>query len=294
MFFLNNSIDSKELIMAIREISWEVSDLLRSYSFNQKDTSRYIEKLNIKNLNSGPVTSADLKANEMIIQGIKKYFPKANWGFLSEENYKKRSEIVFFQDWIWIIDPLDGTKDFINRTGEYAVHIALTHQKKVVLSVVLIPSKEELWFFLDGEGSWCESKNSEQKLIKEINSKMISELKVVISRSYRPQELIYLLEELKPLQVIGMGSVGYKIISIIKGEADLYISYPIKGKSSPKDWDIVPPEAIIRGCGGYFTNLKGENIDFLNDDFNQEEILVASMNKNHNEICLAISKIINR
>ena len=138
MVFLTNSIDSKELIMAIREISWEVSDLLRSYSFNQKDTSRYIEKLNIKNLNSGPVTSADLKANEMIIQGIKKYFPKANWGFLSEENYKKKSETVFPQDWIWIIDPLDGTKDFINRTGEYAVHIALTHQKKVVLSVVFL------------------------------------------------------------------------------------------------------------------------------------------------------------
>ena len=122
---------------------------------------------------------------------------------------------------------------------------------------------------------------------------MISELKVVTSRSHKPQELTYLLEELKPLKTIGMGSVGYKITSIIKGEADLYISYPIKGKSSPKDWDIVPPEAIIKGCGGNFTNLKGENLDFLNDDFNQEEILVASMNQNHNDICFAIRSIVN-
>jgi len=293
MVSLTDGINSKELMMAIREISWEASDLLKSYSLNQKDTSSYIEKLNIRNLDSGPVTSADIEVNEIIIQGIKKYFPEANWGFLSEENYKKKSEIVFSQDWIWIIDPLDGTKDFINGTGEYAVHIALTHQNKVILSVVLIPSKEELWLFLDGLGSWCESKNSEQKFITEINSKKISELKVVTSRSHKPQELIYLLEELKPLQVIGMGSVGYKIISIIKGEADLYISYPIKGKSSPKDWDIVPPEAIIKGCGGYFTNLEGEDINYLNDDFNQEEILVASMNQNHNDLCSEISRVVN-
>ena len=159
------------------------------------------------------------------------------------------------------------------------------------MSVVLIP-KEELWFFLRGDGSWCESKNSEQILIKEINSKMISELKVVTSRSHKPKELSYLLEELKPLQIIGMGSVGYKITSIIKGEADLYISYPIEGKSSPKDWDIAPPEAIIKGCGGYFTNLNGENLDFLIDEFNQAEILVASMNQNHIDICSAISRII--
>ena len=292
MVSLTNGINSKELVKAIREISWEVSDLLKSYSLNQKDTARYIEKLNIRNLESGPVTSADIKANEIIIQGIKKYFPEANWGFLSEENYKKKSETLF-QDWIWIIDPLDGTKDFINGTGEYAVHIALAYQKKVILGVVLIPSKEELWFCLDGEGSWCESKNSEQKFTKEINSKIISELKVVTSRSHKPQELIYLLEELKPLQVIGMGSVGYKIISIIKGEADLYISYPIKGKSSPKDWDIVPPEAIIKGCGGYFTNVKGEDIDFLNNNYNQDEVLVASMNRNHNDLCSAINRIVN-
>ena len=292
MVSLTNGINSKELVKAIREISWEVSDLLKSYSLNQKDTARYIEKLNIRNLESGPVTSADIKANEIIIQGIKKYFPEANWGFLSEENYKKKSETLF-QDWIWIIDPLDGTMDFINGTGEYAVHIALTYQKKVILGVVLIPSKEELWFCLDGEGSWCESKKSEQKFTKEINSKIISELKVVTSRSHKPQELIYLLEELKPLEVIGMGSVGYKIISIIKGEADLYISYPIKGKSSPKDWDIVPPEALIKGCGGYFTNIKGEDIDFLNNNYNQDEVLVASMNQNHNDLCSAIKRIVN-
>ncbi len=294
MVSLPNGISSKELIMVIRKISWEVSDLLESYSLNQKDTSRYIEKLNIKNSNSGPVTSADLESNEIIIQGIKKYFPEANWKFVSEENYKNKSGTVVFEDWIWIVDPLDGTKDFINRTGEYAVHIALTYKQKVFLSVVLIPKKEELWFFLDGYGSWCESKNHKKNLINKINSKMISELKVVTSRSHKPRELTNLLDELKPFKIIGMGSVGYKITSIIKGETDLYISYPIKGKSSPKDWDIVPPEAIIKGCGGYFTNLKGENIDFLNDDFNQEEILVASMNKNHNDICLAISKIINK
>ena len=63
-----------------------------------------------------------------------------------------------------------------------------------------------------------------------------------------------------------MGSVGFKVASILRGEGDLYISYSLKGGSSPKDWDMAAPEAIITGAGGYFTDLRGRNLTFLNEN----------------------------
>ena len=91
-----------------------------------------------------------------------------------------------------------------------------------------------------------------------------------------------------------MGSIGYKAISIIKGEADLYISYAEKSKSCPKDWDMAAPQSIIKGCKGYFTDDKGYDLKFLNDDdFRQEGLILASMSQNHLEIYKTIRDLLN-
>ena len=151
MIKLPKGVDVENLIKTIRKLSWDSSNLLRSYSQIKEI------KLDIKNLKSGPVTSADINVNNIIIGGIKKAYPNQTWFFLSEESYKEDNlSQLIPNDWVWIIDPLDGTKDFINKTGEYATHIALTFKKKIILGVVIVPIKEEVWFFIEGRGTWCE------------------------------------------------------------------------------------------------------------------------------------------
>ena len=100
------------------------------------------------------------------------------------------------------------------------------------------------------------------------------------------------MKELNPKNVLGMGSVGYKITSILRGEGDIYISYSLPNGSSPKDWDMAAPLSLIEGAGGYFTDINGCELDFLSGNFDQSGILIASLNSNHKEICKEISKII--
>tara|TARA_Y100001968_G_scaffold323637_1_gene361645 strand:- start:282 stop:1172 length:891 start_codon:yes stop_codon:yes gene_type:complete len=295
MICFPEGVDKNRLVDVIRNVCWKSSDILKSYSLKIENGLEIKKKLEINNLNSGPVTSADLEVNHEIIQGIKKNFPKQKWFFLSEESTKDliNKNHEFKEDWVWIIDPLDGTKDFIKNTGEYATHISLTYKKKNIFGAVLIPSREELWLYLNGLGSWCEQRNLQRKIYQGLRKKNLKDMRVVISKSHRYPELNDLINKIKPAKVIGMGSIGYKITSLIRNEADLYISFSDINKSCPKDWDMAAPEAIIKGYGGYFSNLNGTNLSFLKDNqYKQGGILIASMTSNHLFICEEIKKLL--
>ena len=288
---LPQGVDLEDLLNLLRKIGWEITDLLKSYSQNAKNSFNF-KNLEINELSTGPVTSADLRANEVIINGIKNKYPQQKWFFLSEENVKDSNQYCLNKDWVWIIDPLDGTRDFINNTGEYATHISLLFNKKNILGVVLIPNKEELWFYLEGLGSWCELRDLQKKYFNTMNDKKIEDLRIAISKTHFHKELKIIIDKLKLTNILGMGSIGYKITSIIRGDVDLYISYSEEGKSCPKDWDMAAPEAIIRGFGGFFTDLDCNQLSFLNDsNYNQAGILIASMSNKHKEICKKIKDI---
>ena len=168
----------------------------------------------------------------------------------------------------------------------------MAFKKKNILGVVIIPSREELWVSLENVGSWCELRNLKKISFNDKNNRKINELRVAISKTHSPKVLKNIIEKLNPLKIIGMGSIGYKITSIIKDEVDLYISYSERGKSSPKDWDIAAPEAIIRGFKGYFTDLNGNQLKFLdNNEYRQEGILIASRSNKHQQICNKIKEL---
>ena len=294
MIKLPESVSFEDLLTSLREINRDSINLLTRFNENANARSDFEANLNIRNLKSGPVTQLDLDLNTLILEKLSNDFQKANWKFLSEESFKSKN---FYEDlnheWVWIIDPLDGTKDLINRTGEYAIHIALTYKKKPILGAVIIPSKKEFWLSVDNIGTWLETTNGKQKILQAKDNKDISQLTYVVSRTHRSNDFDNLLKHLSPYKMIGMGSVGFKVTSILRGDADVYISYSFKEKSSPKDWDFAAPEILMRGAGGLISNLKGENITFLgNEKFEQQEIIVASKNVNHKLICDKISSFI--
>jgi len=289
---LPSGVEIKYLIDDLRIIGWEANDILLSYSKILKDSngkSNILENGNLEN----PVTMADLKVNEAIIRRIKEKYKETQWEILSEENAKLPSEISSKGlDWNWVLDPLDGTKDFIQCSGNYAMHLALNYKKKPYLGIVLIPEKGELWI-ADGENVWCEKKNGTKVDYSFNKNKSLKEMILVTSVNHKDETLEKLIKEIQFNKVISMGSIGCKIASIIRGDSDLYICLSMPGKSSPKDWDFASPEIILKTAGGEITNIHYEELEYGDLNYEQGGIIVASSNKlMHKKICSEIKKII--
>ena len=294
MFKLPIGVDISNLIDDLRVFSWEASDVLLHYSKLMKNT-KYAKEIIKTEYGLDPVTKADLEVNDLIIKKINKYYKDVNWNILSEENVKTESDnFVTNSEWIWIFDPLDGTKDFIQGAENYAMHLALNYKKRPYLGLVLIPDKEELWI-TDSEYSWCEKKDGSIRKASLCNQKPLRDMTLVTSKNHRNETLKNLIDKVGFKKVNVMGSIGCKITSIIRGESDIYISLSLPGKSSPKDWDFAAPEAILRAAGGVITNLDNEELSYGKKNFRQGGIIIASNNKHkHKSICLEIKEIINQ
>jgi len=289
---LPTGVDHEKLIDDLRILSWEAYEILIDYSQILKDSNN---KSNIlkNNDNNNPVTLADLKVNEIIIQKIEQKYRSIHWSILSEENVKltpyNRNKKT---DWLWVLDPLDGTKDFIQGTRNYAMHLALNYKQKPLIGIVLIPEKDELWI-ADGEKVWCEKKNGSRIETNRSKDKKLNEMVLVTSKNHRNSILENLIQKINFEKVIEMGSIGCKIASIVRGESDIYICLSLPGKSSPKDWDFASPEAILRASGGSITDINNRELTYGSKNFEQGGIIVASNNINvHNELCLEIKRII--
>ncbi len=290
MIKLPSGIDLKSLIEDLRIISWEACETLLYYSQILKDSKN---KSNIiKNDNEeDPVTFADLQVNEIIIKNLNEKYRDINWGILSEENVKiDPYDFKMNSDWLWILDPLDGTKDFIQGTSNYAMHLALNYKHKPYLGIVLIPEKNELWIS-DGVDVWCEKRDGSKKYPKLSKNNKFQDMVLVTSKNHKNQTLNNLVEKVGFKNCISMGSIGCKIASIIRGESDIYVCLSLPGQSSPKDWDFAAPESILRASGGAITNIYNEDLTYNQKNFEQGGIIVASNDdENHKNICMELKE----
>ncbi len=291
---LPSGVEIIGLINDLRNFSWEACDILLYYSQILKDSNN---KSNIlKNDNKeDPVTLADLKVNEIMIQRINEKYKDISWEILSEENVKIDSNSCDINaDWVWVLDPLDGTKDFIQGTSNYAMHLSLNYKKKPYIGIVLIPEKDELWI-ADGKKVWCENRGDLEAKPALFKNKILEEMVIVTSKNHRNETLKILIDKIGFKKVIIMGSIGCKIASILRGESDIYICLSLPGKSAPKDWDFSAPEAILKAAGGEITNLDNEKLCYGKNNFQQGGIIVASNNYiMHGRICLEIKEIIEK
>ena len=294
MIKLPPGVDKNNLIDDLIALSWEASATLLAYEQIIKDSNN---KSNIlTNANEGdPVTIADLKVNDIMIKNISNNYKNINWEILSEENVKiNPNNRRISKDFVWVLDPLDGTKDFIQGTGNYAMHLALNYKKKPYLGIVLIPDKNELWIS-NHDMVWCEYRNKEFKKPNLSRKFNLEDMTIVTSKNHRNQILQNLIKKVNFKEVIVMGSIGCKIASILRGESDIYICLSLPGESSPKDWDFAAPAAVLKAAGGAITNLNNKELIYGNSNFQQGGIIVASNDyKNHEKICLEIKEVINK
>ena len=292
MIKLPSGLDINNLIDDLRIFSWEAYEILIYYSQIIKDTnskSNFLHNIN----NEDPVTLADLKVNEIIIKRINEKYKNISWEILSEENVKISTQNCDTDaDWLWVLDPLDGTKDFIQGTINYAMHLALNYKQKPYIGIVLIPERDELWISYE-EKIWCEKKDGTILKPNLSKNKSLQEMVLVTSKNHRNQTLRKLIQKINFNEVIIMGSIGCKISSIVRGESDIYICLSLPGKSSPKDWDFAAPHAILKAAGGAITNLDNQDLSYGKSNYEQGGIIIASNNKlRHESICLEIKEII--
>ena len=280
----------EEVVAIARSAGWGAANILRSF---YRGTSNNGD-LEINEHQDGPVTAADVAANHYILETLQKTLGTEYFGYLSEETYKSLSkpsrELLRYQPWVWIIDPLDGTRDFIDKTGEYAVHIALVHEGRPVVAVVAWPEAQKLYYATLGGGTYVETPEGVTTSMSVSRRNAIADLSLVASRTHRDERFNQLLRQLPFKKKHYVGSVGCKIATIIEQQADVYIS--LSGKSAPKDWDMAAPELILSEAGGKFTHFDGTPLMYNQGDINQWGGLMASNGHCHKALCQKASEIL--
>lgn len=216
-----------------------------------------------------PVTQADLRASNI----IKELLKPTELPFVSEEDLPPdRSQYNRY----WLVDPLDGTAEFVKRNGEFTVNIALINDKQPVLGVIYAPVTDQLWY-ADG-GHWTKdgglktedaklSVLSLQPLVLSPPSSVLRPYTVLVSRSHRTPEVDeYINKVLRPAHpdlVIDTQGSSLKFARLAEGSADVYVCY-----SKTKEWDTAAADAILRAAGGrVFRISDGKPLEYSKKDY---------------------------
>ncbi|BAZ45673.1 ammonium transport protein [Chondrocystis sp. NIES-4102] len=281
----NNQPELEEILKVARSVAWGAADILSS--FYHQD----ISDLDIQDKKDGPVTEADLAANHYILDRLKTELGTENFGYLSEETFDVKKAQPIDHQWVWIIDPLDGTRDFIDKTGEYGMHIALAYQGRPVIGIVAIPEAGKIYFASKGNGTFVETKDGTITQLRVSDRHIIEDLYLIVSRSHRDQRFQKLIDRLPFAGKKYMGGVGGKISTLLEQESDVYIS--LSGKSAAKDWDFAAPELILTEAGGKFTYVNGDPVFYNQGDVKRWGCIVATNGQCHEELCNKAATIID-
>ena len=247
--------------------------------------------LNVQDLVDGPVTAADTAVDQYILSNLHASLGTREFAYLTEETYKTQPlQERLSKPLVWVIDPLDGTRDFIKGTGEYAVHIALLEGDRPVLAVVVCPAAQTLYFATLGGGTFVERQHETPIPIYVSQRTRLDELTIVVSRSHRDARFNQLLQRFPVQQQRSIGSVGGKIAAILEQQADIYLS--LSGTSAPKDWDLAAPELILTEAGGRLTHFDGTLLHYNQEDVSQWGGLLASNGHCHDQLCAAATQLL--
>ena len=213
-----------------------------------------------------PVTEADLAAHRVIIEGLAAIAPE--WPVLSEEGEDTPWEQRRLWETYWLVDPLDGTREFVKRNGEFTVNIALIHRHEPLLGVVWCPVLERLYAGHAGGAAIRRDGDRPPREIAVVHGGADrARPRVAGSRSHATDRLYAALERLGPHELVSMGS-SMKLCLVAEGAADVY---PRLGPT--REWDTAAAHAVVRAAGGRVTDLEGRELRYntreslLNPDF---------------------------
>ena len=226
-----------------------------------------------------PVTDADFKSNEI----IKKILSKTNYSILSEEDIDDPKRLS--ENTIWVIDPLDGTSDYIDKTGEFTIMISLIKNNEPILGVIGWPTEKTLFVAQKGSGAFRYSNNEWTK----ISVSKISDLSLCRTVGSRHHLTDKEKNFIKKLGIVNFTSIGssLKVGKISSGEADAYITTTDK----MKEWDSAASHCIVHEAGGKMTDMLGNDISYNNKDVYHHNGILVTNGLLHDKIVKEFKKL---
>jgi len=230
-----------------------------------------------------PVTIADRRSNALIVQRLSAAFPDD--GIVAEESVPKDPavlEAAVRKHRVWFVDPLDGTKEFIARNGEFAVMVGLAVAGRPVFGVVATPADGLVRIGIPGVRTWIQRADGSERDCKVSSVPRLDQATLVVSRSHRSARLTRLIDALGVARTIPCGSVGIKASRVASADADLYVYLHSPGGA--KLWDSCAPEALVLGAGGRVTALDGRPIDYATASLELTGSLIATNGGLHDSV----------
>lgn len=225
------------------------------------------------------MTDADLTSNQI----IKNFLSKTQIPILSEEDDddKKRLE----SKRVWIVDPLDGTSDFVNRTGEFTIMVALVEKFKPVFGIIYWPLKDILYVARDGYGAYQLINGIWNKVkVSKINN--LTESRVIVSRFHHSEIETRVLNKISFASQSFAGS-SLKVLKICSGDAEVYFAT----NNKMKQWDTCAAYCLVKEAGGRMTDLDGNDIEYNTKTVNHENGILVTNGNIHDQIINIIKKI---
>lgn len=226
----------------------------------------YVKDFNVElKADESPLTEADKAANSVIVNALKDLYP--NIPIISEENklleYEERKD----WEWCWLVDPLDGTKEFIKKNGEFTVNIALIHQQTIVAGVVFVPATNKVFYAIKGQGAFLIENGSDPQLLRIRPLAEDGILKVVGSRSHNSKEVDEYVAELRKsyseIEFVAAGS-SLKFCLIAEGKADVYPRL-----APTMEWDTGAGQIVASEAGAEVLRFP----EMTPLDYNKENLL---------------------
>ncbi len=194
-----------------------------------------------------PLTKADRMANDLIVKELRQQFP--GYAVLSEEGKDDKKRLKNKN--CFIVDPLDGTKEFLKRNGQFTVNIALAHEHRSVMGVIYVPVSGELYYAVQGRGAWKEDRDGKRTRLRVTDISDFKEVRVVVSNSHGCREMDELIEkyQFKHLRRIGSSLKG---CLIAEGKAEIYYRF-----NPTMEWDTAAMQCIVEEAGATFQQMDG-------------------------------------
>ena len=228
---------------------------------------------------NSPITKADLESNEI----IKESLLQTEIPILSEEDADDKSRMD--SEKVWIVDPLDGTQDFVNKTGEFTVMIGLVENHVPVMGLVYWPTERKLYFAESGLGAFCHDSQGWAK-ISVRNVEEIEKSLALVSRHHLSDKEKKMLDHLKIKNTASIGS-SLKVMEIASGRADIYLTRTNK----MKQWDTAASHCIISEAGGKMTDVSGNELVYNTELVNHENGLLVTNEFIHENVVSKISEL---
>jgi 3'(2'), 5'-bisphosphate nucleotidase len=251
-----------------------------------------IRKLHATGLNvdrkagNEPVTQADRDANALIVAGLQAEFP--DYGILSEEAPDDGSRLV--KERVWMIDPLDGTKDFIRGEAGFATMIGLLDGERPALGVVYQPVGDRLYTATRGGGAFVSERGGVAERLHVSEVRELDHIRMVASKSHRDEIIDRVRSELGITDELNVGSVGLKLGLIARGERDLYVN----PAGHSKLWDACGPEAILVEAGGRLSDTYGAPLGYRGQELGNLRGLIASNGHVHDAVVARLASLFGR